>query len=762
MKVVKRNGGSQNVDFNKITNRISILSNEISNDIDPIKIAQRVCNSIYDNVTTRELDELSADIAISLSTLHPDYGIVASRLCVNNIQKITSGDFFGGIDLLFKNQSISCAFHELCGSNREIIQSRINYANDYLFDYFGMKTLLKSYLLKIGDTLIERPQDMWMRVALGIHGDDLESAFQSYDAMSNKLFTHATPTLFNAGTNFPQLSSCYLLELEDDSIMGIYNSLKDCAQISKWAGGIGIHMHKLRASGSPVMQLKGACTGIVPALRVFNATSRYVNQGGRRPGSIAIYLSVDHADIFKLLDMRKNHGDEEERCRDLFYGVWIPDLFMERVKANGKWSLFCPHRINYILEDLYGDEYTTCFEKLEKEHMFVKQIDAQQLWFAICNAQIETGTPYILYKDHINRKSNQKNVGVIKSSNLCTEIVQFTSPEEIAVCNLASISLPMFIKKSKLDGVLVFDHEHLHRIVKMITVNLNKVIDINFYPVDKAKISNTRHRPIGIGVQGLADVYMMMRYPFDSKEASVLNMDIFETIYHAALEQSNELSIIDGPYETFEGSPISKGVFQFDMWDEHEYKCGSNRYNWETLRSQIKNKGVRNSLLVAPMPTASTSQILGNNECIEPYTSNLYLRRTLAGEFVVINKHLVKDLINLGLWNEQLKNELIYNDGSVQKIRNIPKELKNIYKTAWELKQRVLIDQAADRGMYVCQSQSMNLFVPRPDLKTLSSMHFHSWAKGLKTGMYYLRTQPASNPIQFTLNPNQSCDTCSA
>tara|TARA_Y100000389_G_scaffold136750_1_gene134332 strand:+ start:3764 stop:6031 length:2268 start_codon:yes stop_codon:yes gene_type:complete len=754
MQVIKRNGEKESVSFDKITRRIQKLSSEISSTIDPIKIAQKVCNSLYDNVTTTELDELSSEIAISLVTENPEYGKLATHICVSNLHKNTYSSFIDTISLLYSSNKITKELYSIVCENKDLIESEIDYDCDYLFDYFGMKTLQRSYLMKVDKKIVERPQHMWMRVSLGIHGSDIQSAIETYHCMSNKLFTHATPTLFNAGTSHPQLSSCFLMELEDDSITGIYNTLQECAQISKFAGGIGLHIHKLRATGSDIRNVKNACTGIVPSLRVFNATSRYVNQSGHRPGSVAIYLTVDHADIYKFLDLKKNHGDEEERCRDLFYGLWVPDLFMERVKNDDVWSLFCPKTIDYKLENVYGDEYNRMYLEFERKHMYVKQVKAQHLWFAICNSQIETGTPYILYKDAVNRKSNQQNVGIIKSSNLCTEIVEYTSPDEIAVCNLASISLPSFVNKDH-----SFDHKRLHDVTKIITKNLNKVIDINFYPVDKARLSNMRHRPIGIGVQGLADVYMKMRYPFDSKEASILNMDIFETIYHASMQCSMELAKEQGTYETYVGSPVSNGMFQFDMWDNHTYKCGSKRYDWELLKAQVKEYGVRNSLLVAPMPTASTSQILGNNECIEPYTSNIYLRRTLAGEFVVLNKHLVNDLMKAGIWNEQMKNKIIANQGSVQSIKDIPYETKQLYKTAWELKQKVLIDQAADRGMYVCQSQSLNLFVPRPDLRTLSSMHFYAWDKGLKTGMYYLRTMPASQPIPVSLRPE--CESCS-
>lgn len=758
MQVVKRDNRLEPVDFNKITRRITKLSNEISvgegPGIDPIKVAQKVCNSLYDKVTTKELDELSAEIAVSLSTDHPDYGVLASRLCVNNLHKNTPGHFVHVVNTLFKNDLVSQALMDTATRYADQIVSKIDYDRDYLFDYFGLKTLMKSYLLKVSNEILERPQDMLMRVAIGIHGDDIDRVFQTYELTSQKYFTHATPTLFNAGTNFPQLSSCYLMEMEDDSINGIYNTLGECAQISKWAGGIGLHIHKLRATGSDIRNTKGVCTGIVPSLRVFNATSRYVNQGGKRPGSIAIYLAVDHSDIFKLLDLRKNHGDEEERCRDLFYGIWVSDLFMERVRNNEKWSLFCPSKIPDSLQDVYGDEYKERYLEYESRGLYTRQVDAQTLWYAICNAQIETGTPYILYKDAINKKSNQKNVGVIKSSNLCTEIMEYTSPDEIAVCNLASVALPRFVRPDR-----TFDHERLHDIVKCVTFNLNRVIDVNFYPVEKARRSNMRHRPIGIGVQGLADVYMMMGVPFDSPEAARINEEIFETMYHGALERSMELATEMGPYETFEGSPASLGILQFDLWNK---KQSNDRYDWDKLKGLIMKHGLRNSLLMAPMPTASTSQILGNNECFEPYTSNIYLRRTLAGEFVVINKHLVRDLLKLGLWNKTLKDKIVYHNGSVQNIQEIPQEIKNLYKTSWELKQKVLINQAVGRGRYICQSQSMNLFVARPTIKLLSSMHFYSWEQGLKTGIYYLRTQPAAAPVPVTIDPNLICETCSS
>jgi ribonucleoside-diphosphate reductase alpha chain len=755
MKVFKRNGQAQPVDFNKVTNRITVLSNDISDVIDPIRIGQHVCHSIYDGVTTRELDELSAEIAIGMCTEHPAYGVLAAHLCASNLHKYTPATFSECISDLFQKEMVTVELYDTVMANVDRLNEVVNCKKDYDFDYFGLKTMIKSYLFKTDEQhLIERPQYMFMRVSLGIHGKNVEDAIETYTCMSNKQFIHATPTLFNAGTSAPQLSSCYLVELEDDSIDGIFNTLHDCAMISKWAGGIGLHIHKLRATGADVRKNKNACTGIVPSLRVFNATSRYVNQGGKRPGSIAIYLSVDHPDISSLLELKKNHGDEEQRCRDLFYGVWVSDLFMSRVRDDKEWSLFCPNAIPQPLDSVYGDEYEALYLDYEQRGLYSRQIRARDLWCSICNAQIETGTPYILYKDAVNRKSNQQNVGTIKSSNLCCEIVEYTSPDEIAVCNLASISLPMCVT----DGV--FDHALLYRLVKIVTKNLNKVIDINMYPVEKARTSNFRHRPIGIGVQGLADVYMLLKQPFDSPQASKTNMDIFETIYFAALEASSELAVLHGPYSTFDGSPASKGILQFDMWEPHPYQCGSNRYDWTGLKATIQKTGLRNSLLVAPMPTASTSQILGNNECIEPYTSNLYLRRTSAGEFVVINKHLVSELIRDGVWCERMKELIVSHNGSIQKINGISDDLKRLYKTAWELSQRVLIDQSADRGIYVCQSQSLNLFSERPSIKSLSSMHFHSWERGLKTGIYYLRTQPAARPVQVSIAPD-ICESCS-
>ena len=757
MRVKKRDQNFQQVDFNKITTRISSLND--SRYVDPIKVSQKVCSSLYDGVTTKELDELSSQIAISLATEHPDYGVLAGKICISNLHKSTVSEFGEGVKKLSAHGLVSDDFVANVTNNLHTINNHIDYDRDYLIDYFGLKTLMKSYLMKIDGEIVERPQDLWMRVAVGIHGKDIDAAIETYNLMSNKYFTHATPTLFNAGTNKQQLSSCFLLEMAADSIQGIYKSLRDCAHISQHAGGIGLHIHKLRATGSDIGNMKNACTGIVPVLRVFNATSRYVNQGGKRPGSIAVYLATDHPDLPKFLDLKKNHGDEEQRCRDLFYGIWVSDLFMRRVSENEKWSFFCPSKIGIDLQNIYGDEYEREYTRLENEGLFHSQVNAQEMWLAICNSQIETGNPYLLYKDAINKKTNQKNVGVIKSSNLCTEIVQFTSPSETSVCNLASIGLPSFVKEG------VYDYKTLHSVTKTITRNLNKIIDINFYPVPEARASNLKHRPIGIGVQGLADVYMLMKVPFDSVSAQYINMRIFETIYHASLDASCELAAEEGHYETCPGSPISDGIFQFNMWDQSNLSEYDYLYDWDLLREKIKKHGVRNSLLLAPMPTASTSQILGNNECMEPYTSNIYLRRTLAGEFVVINKHLINDLLDLGLWDSNMKNMIIANKGSVQNIPSIPESVQELYKTAWELSQKSIIGQSADRGQFICQSQSLNLFVPKPTFKILSSMHFYAWKKGLKTGMYYLRTKPAVDPIQFAINPQMQaeiCETCSA
>ena len=758
MRVVKRDGTSESVDFNKITTRIAKLCDEFNaSSIDPIVIAQKVCNALHDNVKTTELDKLASEIAISMATIHPDYGMLAAYIVASDLQKQVSCGFVESMKMLHECGFLSSELWSTVEMNTPKITEAIDYTKDYIFDYFALKTLEKGYLQCVNGVVVERPQDMLMRVSLGIHGEDIDAAIETYELMSQKCFTHATPTLFNSGSKRPQLASCYLVNMQDDSIQGIYSTLSDCAMISKWAGGIGLHIHNVRGSGADIRGTKGACSGIVPMLKVFNDTARYVNQEGKRPGSIAVYLQVDHPDIFQFLDLKKNTGDEEERARDLFYAIWVPDLFMQRVKEKGKWSLFCPSKCPG-LADTYGEDYEKLYTEYENAGKWSNQYDAQELWAAICNAQMETGTPYILYKDACNAKSNQKNLGVIKSSNLCTEIIQYTSQDEIAVCNLASICLPRFVDYDCDDK---FNFEQLHRVCKVVTRNLNKVIDRGFYPVDKARVSNMRHRPIGIGVQGLADVYSMLRMPFDSEEAARINIMIFETMYHASMEASIELAIQDGPYETFSGSPLSQGIFQFDLWGKYEYSKSVN-YDWETLRQKVMAHGVRNSLLLAPMPTATTSQIMGNNEAIEPYTSNLYLRRTVAGEFVVLNKHLMNDLIELGLWTSDMKDRIIYHEGSVQNIKEIPDDIKRLYKTSWEISQKVLIDQAADRGAYVCQSQSLNLFVPRPSMKILSSMHFYAWSRGLKTGIYYLRTKPAASANKFTIDATKICESCSA
>jgi ribonucleotide reductase alpha subunit len=923
MRVIKRTGDIEDVSFDKVLTRLKLLSKDIPS-VDVYDIAQKVCSRIFDKVKTCELDELAAHICSSLIAENPDYGVLASRIIISNHHKKTTPSFSECISMLFAARLVHQEIYDIVQANKEKLNSYIDYNRDYTFDYFGFKTLENSYLMRIDGQVIERPQHMLMRVSLGIHKDDFKDALATYDYMSQKYFTHATPTLFNSGTNMPQLSSCFLCHMNDDSIDGIFQSLKECALISKCAGGIGIHTHNVRGKGSKINGTNGISDGILPMLRVFNNTARYCNQAGRRKGSIAVYLEPWHSDVFDFLDMKKPHGHEEERARDLFYALWIPDLFMERVKANSTWSLMCPHMCPG-LSDVWGQEFVDLYTKYESENKYIKQVNAQDLWFKILESQIETGTPYLLYKDAANSKSNQKNLGTIKSSNLCvdpdteiltdvgyfkikdlknqkvkvwngeqfsettvyqtgasiplleihfdngsvlkctrhhkfyindyfepleakdlevgmmleefrlpddktkktvhvtavydkgyfndtycfneplrhrgvfngivtgncTEIIEYTSPDEIAVCNLASLCLPTFVK----DGQ--FDFEELHHVTKVVTKNLNKVIDINYYPLDKARTSNLRHRPIGIGVQGLADTFIKLKYAFDSKEASVLNEMIFETIYHAALETSmeiskkrheirsakteckdylnlNEYEVPDGhrylgAYSTFEGSPASQGILQFDMWNSAPI---TNRYDWDSLKQNIIQWGLRNSLLLAPMPTASTSQIMGFNEAFEPFTSNIYKRKTLAGEFILVNKYLVKDLLDLGLWTKEIRDEIIANDGSVQTIKAIPDDIKAIYKIVWEIKQKTLIDMAADRGKYICQSQSMNLFIEDPDFKKLSSMHFYAWQKGLKTGIYYLRTKTKAKTQKFTLDPVQKekkvvcteevCTICSA
>lgn len=760
MYVIKRDGRRESVKFDKITSRIEKLCYGLDAlYVQPIEVAKKVVAGIYDGVTTAELDVLAAETAASMTTKHPDYAILAARIAISNLHKNTLKSFSATMKQLYtytdpktgENASlISKEAHDIIRKHAALLDSTIIYDRDYGYDYFGYKTLEKSYLLKVNGKIAERPQHMLMRVAVGIHLDDIDSVIETYNLLSERWFTHATPTLFNAGTPKPQMSSCFLLTMKDDSIDGIYDTLKQCALISQSAGGIGLSIHNIRATGSYIKGTNGTSNGIVPMLRVFNDTARYVDQGGgKRKGSFAIYLEPWHADIFEFLDLKRNHGKEELRARDLFYAMWIPDLFMKRVEANDTWSLLCPHECPG-LADTYGDEFEQLYEKYEREGKARKTIKAQDLWFAIMESQIETGTPYMLYKDHANRKSNQKNLGTIKSSNLCTEIMEYTSPDEVAVCNLASISLPKFVEQGT-DGFLRFNHEKLFEITKVVTKNLNKIIDLNYYPVPEAERSNKRHRPIGIGIQGLADAFLMMRMPFESEEARRLNEDIHETIYCGAMTASMELAKTQGPYETWKGSPISQGIFQFDMWNVNPK---SGRWNWEQLRKDVVKFGVRNSLLLAPMPTASTSQILGNNECFEPFTSNLYVRRVLSGEFIVVNKYLLKDLVKEGLWNDSMKNKLMAHNGSVQKIDEVPSHLRELYKTAWEIKQKTIVDMAADRGAYICQSQSLNIFMDNANYGKLTSMHFYAWKKGLKTGMYYLRTQAAVDAVKITVEKN--------
>ncbi len=751
MFVIKRDGRTESIKFDKITARIEKLCYGLNPEhVEPIMVAKKVIEGIYDGVTTTELDNLAAETAATLTVRHPDYALLASRIAVSNLHKNTKKSFTQAMRDLYNYRNGKTNEHapmiaedvmDIIEKNSDVLDSSIIYDRDYHFDYFGFKTLEKSYLLRIDGRVAERPQQMFMRVALGIHKEDIEAAIETYNLMSERWFTHATPTLFNSGTPKPQMSSCFLLTMKEDSIDGIYNTLRNCALISQSAGGIGLSIHNIRATGSYIRGTNGTSNGIIPMLRVFNDTARYVDQGGgKRKGSFAIYLEPWHSDIFEFLELKKNHGKEELRARDLFYALWIPDLFMKRVKENGTWSLFCPNEAPG-LADVWGEEFEALYAKYEAEGRARKKVRAQELWFAIVESQIETGTPYMLYKDACNGKSNQQNLGTIRSSNLCTEIIEYTASDEVAVCNLASIALPHFVK----DGE--FDHQRLFEITKVVTRNLNKIIDRNYYPIEEARRSNMRHRPIGIGVQGLADAFIMLRLPFDSDPARKLNRDIFETIYFAAVMASMEAAKADGPYETFPGSPMSKGIFQFDMWNVKP----STRWDWEALRAEVMKHGVRNSLLLAPMPTASTSQILGNNECFEPYTSNIYTRRTLSGEFIVVNKHLLKDLVKLGIWNNALKQKIIAANGSIQNIAEIPQEIKDLYKTVWEIKQKVIIDMAADRGAFIDQSQSLNLFMENPTLSRITSMHFYAWEKGLKTGMYYLRTKAATDAVKFTV-----------
>ena len=812
MKVIKRSGDLEDLTFDKILNRIRKLGQEANIHINYQSLAMKVIDQLHDKIPTSKIDELAAEQCAVMSTNHPDYGTLAGRIIVSNHQKNTDSLFSNVMKELYYFKDIhgenkplvSKSLWEFTKKYKEEIEATIDHNRDYLIDYFGFKTLERAYLFRHGNKVVERPQHMWMRVSIGIHGDlENNNSFklvkETYDLMSQKFFTHATPTLFNAGTPRPQLSSCYLIGMEDDSLDGIYNTLKDCALISKYAGGVGLHIHNIRAKGTHILGTNGTSNGIVPMLRVFNNTARYVDQGGgKRNGSFAIYLEPWHADIEDFLEMKKNHGDEEMKGRDLFYALWIPDLFMERVKDNGKWSLFCPHEYPG-LDDVYGDKFVELYTSYELSGKAKKAVNARDLWFKILDAQMETGTPYLLYKDAANFKSNQKNLGTIKSSNLCCEILEYSDDKETAVCNLASIGLPTFVNPETKQ----FDYEKLHEVTKVVTNNLNKVIDINFYPTEKTRRSNLKHRPIGIGVQGLADAFVLMDVPFHSNEAKEINKNIFETIYHAALEKSNEISInqrnilkevlrnsyvdyclnfmneeeisnlntensdLFGAYSSFKGSPASEGILQFDLWSV----TPSERYNWSLLKESIKTHGLRNSLLIAPMPTASTSQILGFNECFEPFTSNLYSRRTLAGEFVVVNKYLMKELIDLGYWNEEIKNNIIANKGSVQQLTILPEHTRNKYKIVWEIPMRHVIDMAVDRGAFICQSQSMNLWIEDPTYNTLTSMHFYSWKKGLKTGIYYLRRKAKHQAQQFTIEPKQQneqeekdeiCEMCSA
>ncbi len=754
MYVVKRDGRKEPMMFDKITARVRKLCYGLNDLVDPVKVAMRVIEGLYDGVTTSELDNLAAEIAATLTTAHPDYAKLAARISVSNLHKNTKKSFSETMRDLYeyvnprtgkKAPLLSDEVFKVIEENAEKLDSTIIYNRDFGYDYFGFKTLERSYLLKLNGKIAERPQHMLMRVAVGIHLDDLDAAIETYELMSKKYFTHATPTLFNSGTPKPQMSSCFLLAMKDDSIDGIYDTLKHTAKISQSAGGIGLSIHNIRATGSYIAGTNGTSNGIVPMLRVFNDTARYVDQGGgKRKGSFAIYVEPWHADIFEFLELKKNHGKEEMRARDLFYAMWIPDLFMKRVEADSHWTLMCPNECPGLFTT-HSEEFEKRYLKYEEQGKGRKTIKARELWEKILESQIETGTPYMLYKDAANRKSNQQNLGTIRSSNLCTEILEYTSPDEIAVCNLASIALPMFIKNGE------FDHRELFKVTKRVTKNLNRVIDRNYYPVKEAENSNMRHRPIGLGVQGLADTFILMRLPFTSDEAKQLNQDIFETLYYAAATASMELSKTEGPYSTYKGSPISEGKFQHNLWGLEDEEL-SGRWDWGKLRNNIKKHGVRNSLLLAPMPTASTSQILGNNECFEPYTSNIYTRRVLSGEFIVVNKHLLEDLVKLGLWNEGMKQELMRANGSIQHIEGIPEDIRELYKTVWELSMKDIIDMSRQRGYFIDQSQSLNLFMENANFAKLTSMHFYAWKSGLKTGMYYLRTKAAVDAIKFTLD----------
>ena len=752
MYVVKRDGRKEAVKFDKITARTVKMCYGLDPLVSPEAVAMKVIEGIYDGVSTTDLDNLAAEVAAAKTIDHPDYALLASRIAVSNLHKETKKSFSEVIEDMHayidpktgqKAALVADDVHKIIMDNKELLDSSIIYDRDFRYDYFGFKTLTRSYLMKLDGIIAERPQQMLMRVAVGIHKADVAAAIKTYNLMSEGWFTHATPTLFNSGTPKPQMSSCFLLTMKEDSIEGIYDTLKSCAQISQSAGGIGLAIHNIRATGSYIKGTNGTSNGIVPMLRVFNDTARYVDQGGgKRKGSFAIYMEPWHADVFDFLDLKKNHGKEESRARDLFFALWIPDLFMQRVKDNGDWTLMCPHECPG-LSDSHSAEFEKLYLSYEAAGKGRKTIKAQDLWFKILESQIETGTPYMLYKDAANAKSNQQNLGTIKSSNLCTEIMEYTAPDEVAVCNLASLALPKYVTE---DGK--FDHDKLFEVTYQATLNLNKIIDENFYPIEEARNSNLRHRPIGLGVQGLADAYIMLGYPFESDEARTLNREIFETMYYASMTASKDLSKVDGPYESFKGSPVSKGIFQFDMWGV----TPTSRWEWDVLKEEVQKYGVRNSLLLAPMPTASTAQILGNNECFEPYTSNIYTRRVLSGEFIIVNKHLLKDLVREGLWNKDMRQMIMQANGSIQNINEIPQRLKDLYKTAWEISQKAIIDQAADRGAYICQSQSLNIFMENANFGKLTSMHFYGWEKGLKTGMYYLRTKAATDAIKFTID----------
>ncbi len=759
MYVVKRDGKKEPVMFDKITARVRKMCYGLNKIVDPVKVAMRVIEGLYDGVTTSELDSLAAEIAATMTTAHPDYAKLAARIAVSNLHKNTKKSFSDTMVDLYeyvnprtgkKAPLLSDEVYKIISDNAEKLDSTIIYSRDFNYDFFGFKTLERSYLLKLNGNIVERPQHMLMRVSIGIHLNDIDEAIATYELMSKKFFTHATPTLFNAGTPKPQMSSCFLLQMQDDSIDGIYDTLKQTAKISQSAGGIGLSIHNVRATGSYIRGTNGTSNGIVPMLKVFNDTARYVDQGGgKRKGSFAMYIEPWHADIFEFLDLKKNHGKEEMRARDLFYAMWMPDLFMKRVQEDGEWTLMCPNECPHLF-DTYGDEFEKLYEGYEKVGKGRKTIRARELWEKILESQIETGTPYMLYKDAANRKSNQKNLGTIRSSNLCTEIMEYTAHDEVAVCNLASIALPMFISENEV-GEKYFNHKKLYDVTRKVIRNLDTVIDRNYYPVKEAENSNFRHRPVGLGVQGLADAFIMLRLPFTSEPAKKLNQDIFETLYFASVTSSMEMAKAKEPYSTFKGSPMSEGEFQFNMWGIKEEELSGN-WDWKKLRKNVIKHGVRNSLLVAPMPTASTSQILGNNEAFEPYTSNIYTRRVLSGEFIVVNKHLLEDLVEMDLWDNNMKEEIMRANGSIQHIEKIPQDLKELYKTVWEMSMKDIIDMARHRGYFIDQSQSLNLFMQDADFAKLTSMHFYAWKSGLKTGMYYLRTKSAVNAIQFTLS----------